>query len=255
MPWREGRADVTIGYTTAADSCTGVEWLSVSNTGSQLFSGSVIVEVLVQQMTVQQGSIAKLQSEVSDVLSYLRQISEFLGVQISQPTGRKIAVKLHDTPPVAIAAHLGTSEYGSNGGGDSTSNPEIAAHQSVSQVNPSEIQHTGKPTNTNGNLREVILDAIYKDSAEREKRAKSLVISGIRSSVEEDDEASIRRLFSVEFKFNPGDFKCFRLGRHYPDYIRPLLVTLPSKDDAGWLLANSGQLRRYRPMDTGQNFY
>ena len=49
--------------------------------------------------------------------------------------------------------------------------------------------------------------------------------------------------------------RCRRVGQSYPDYVQPLLVTLDSREDVSWIVANARRLRDSNDNETRVNVF
>ena len=217
------------------------------------------MDILREQLKDQQSHIDNLSRKVDDVLLCLQHICQFLGLENVVLDAGETSAAVNVTGPLAgdTELHSGMAETDCGSVHANTSESASATADIVEVVVPSKcntrLSHTAsnagqdpriKQNNDCGTLKDIVLEAIFKDSVEREKRAKSIIVSGIRVHATKNDYDLVKELLSTEFNFDPGAFKCFRLGRSYPDHIQPLLVTLMSKDDAAWLVASSGLLRK-----------
>ena len=214
---------------------------------------------VMQQLNSQQECIYQLQGKVDTALNWLQRIAMFLGIEEQQPNRSgpgpddPPSQPAASAPSVSVAAPVSTISLDNVNGSVVQGEQHLGLSQVPGVIGPVQGVQSHKSGNAGSNLRGVILDAIYRDSADREKRAKSIVISGIKS--DGDDSAAVQRLFRVEFDFDPGHFKCMRLGRPHPDHIQPLLVSLQSRDDAGWLVANANFLRRSKDTWTRKRVF
>ena len=248
----------------SAPNCQPDVGTVVNNVSQQIMSCttcSASNAVLLQHLSNQQQCIAVVESKLACVLTYLQHISEFLGVELPRPGEGSVSLHSSSVSPVVHngvmlptdsnlpAASNVLSKQSSNL--HTTVDPASVLNiwPSVANADTAEVPRKNQPGQPNklkkpdGNLKGLILDAIYKDSIDREKRAKAVVISGIMPSDEEGDQSLVYRLLKNEFDYSPGLLKCLRLGRHNSGHIQPLLVTLPAREDAAWLVANSASLR------------
>ena len=219
------------------------------------------IVILQDQLKAQQNHIHELTMKVDNVLTCLQHICQFLGLQNDVVNADEASAVVHRTEPLAGGTdlHSETSEFGnSSAHADISDSASVTATVNIAEVTvPSKCNNRPpltasstsqdprfKQSNDCSTLKDIVLEAIFKESIEREKRAKSIIVSGIRTHTTKNDFDLVRELLITEFNFDPGEFKCLRLGQSYPDHIQPLLVTLISKEDAAWLLASSGQLRK-----------
>jgi len=112
-----------------------------------------------------------------------------------------------------------------------------------------------KTSSVHKSLKDVVLGAIYQDSTDRERRARSVIISGFKPPDHGSESDAVCRFLTREFDFDPGEVKCRRLGEFRQETIQPLLVSFKSREDATWLIANSYLLRKSRDSWTMKNIY
>ena len=104
---------------------------------------------------------------------------------------------------------------------------------------------SGAP-NVNRSLADVIDNSLNRLHAEREKRAKSIIISGMPER-DDDDVPPVLDLLQCEFNFVPSHVHCRRFGvQNNGPRPRLLQVSFDNKDDAAWVIANVHHLRRSR---------
>jgi len=93
-------------------------------------------------------------------------------------------------------------------------------------------------------LRDAVATAMCADQRDRERRAKSVVVSGLAPAADSDDATNFRRLCMFEFGVDIEVIHARRLGGDNGDRIRPLLIGLPSAEDADLLVKKAKCLRR-----------
>ena len=120
-----------------------------------------------------------------------------------------------------------------------------------------ESDHNRNKTSANDTktIADVVLDAFYKDSSDRARRARTVIMSGVAESAEDDDSGYIRHLLQTEFEYEPASLMCLRLGNNSTGQPRPILVTLPVAEEASWLVANCRRLRKSRDSWVKNNIY
>ena len=99
-----------------------------------------------------------------------------------------------------------------------------------------------KPQPTN--FHEAIAVAMYTDRRDKERRAKSVVVTGLPPCSDKSDRIIFSQLCSPEFGVNPQVTYTRRLGTKKVGYIQPLLVGLQSTDDVSLIMAHAKSLRR-----------
>ena len=243
------------------------------------------LDSLLQLVTEQQRSVASMQGKLACVLSYLQRVSEFLGMDptpfshieanqsLSLPEAEPRLITddhLRQSPlihsqtintneqsiePTDLMQH-GSDVSDSNGAYLNDSSQNLLSNPMAAGHNAAELDtRTKNKPGSNNNLKGMILDALFKESADRESRAKSIVVSGVRATEACDDQSLVRELLKTEFDFSPPLIKCHRLGQPRPDHIQTILVSLTSKDDAAWLVANAQLLRRSSDLWTKHNIF
>ena len=93
-------------------------------------------------------------------------------------------------------------------------------------------------------LREAVVTAVSVDRRDKERRAKTVVVSGLEQRDNSTDADSFRRLSMMELGIDPHVKFTRRLGVAVGDRVQPLLVGLQSADQATDLIQRATQLRR-----------
>ena len=128
-----------------------------------------------------------------------------------------------------------------------------AAPTYASMAATSRTQATTQPSN----FREVVAQAVYVDQRARERRAKSVVVSGLQPSgdVNVCDAVAFQRLCMLELGLDPSVSFTRRLGAATGDRVRPLLVGLRSAEDVAALMTRAKQLRRSTTESVRRNVF
>lgn len=93
-------------------------------------------------------------------------------------------------------------------------------------------------------LKQAVVSAVYSDLHDRDRRARNVVISGLKhDSSSPDDVNNVRQFVEREFGAKPEIVRCRRLGKQQPGKIQPLLVNLKTVTEASNLVENARQLR------------
>ena len=114
----------------------------------------------------------------------------------------------------------------------------VASYAHVAVV--SRAQVTTQPSN----FREAVAAAMYVDQRARERRAKSVVVSGVQPSVIVSSEVTSRQLCTLELGVDPAITFTRRLGVAAGDRDRPLLVGLRSAEDVTAVMMRAKELRQ-----------
>jgi len=101
------------------------------------------------------------------------------------------------------------------------------------------------------NFREVVAAAVSSEQRSRERRAKSLIVSGMVPSVDTADKVLFTRLCMIELGIEPTVVFTRRLGND-TGRVRPLLVCLPTEEDVLAIMNNAKMLRR---SDSARSVY
>jgi hypothetical protein len=103
---------------------------------------------------------------------------------------------------------------------------------------------SARPAQRAPNLIDNILSAVYADKNEKERRAKSIVVTGLAGRSDVTDKELFHGICSSEFGINLQITNCKRLGAAVDGRIQPLLVMLPSAQTASELVTMSRSLSR-----------
>jgi len=128
-----------------------------------------------------------------------------------------------------------------------------AAPTYASMAATSRTQVTTQPSN----FREVVAQAVYVDQRACERRAKSVVVSGLQPSgdVNVSDAVAFQSLCMLELGLDPSVSFTRRLGAATGDRVRPLLVGLRSAEDVAALMMHAKQLRRLTTESVRHNVF
>lgn len=175
----------------------------------------------------------KQQATLQTILSQLSFIMKFLGVS---PTTAAAT-----TPKPSV----------SDGSGD---NPATDSSQSASQGQGQGQAQTTQPAVTRS-FKQVIQSAINDDKMQRERRARSVIISGLNSVDNIPDSSVAAQLLKTEFQMDTAITFCRRLGEPTEGRVRPLLVAFNAADDAAWLVSNAKKLRHSQSKSVQQKVF
>ena len=119
--------------------------------------------------------------------------------------------------------------------------PDRVLYSSIAAVGANDRRNvTSQPTN----FREAVAVAMCADRRDKERRAKSVIVSGLVPQQDVTDAASFSHLCLQEFGFDPIVIYTKRLGAANGDRVLPLLVGLQSPDDVLTIMNHAKLLRR-----------
>ena len=101
------------------------------------------------------------------------------------------------------------------------------------------------------NFREAVAAAVSAEQRSRERRAKTLIVTGLTPSAHTTDKIHFKRLCMMELGIEPTVVFTRRLGND-TGRVKPLLVCLPTEDDVLAITNNAKMLRR---SDSARNVY
>lgn len=247
-----------------------------SNHGESL-SLDPILRSLQDHLKMQQNLISSLYQQVTILSQNITQICSFLGFEAKKAIDRSdpaaVSVPGGLVCPVAISSVDITAGNTLNSPADlsfgvepcadgglvtkstkSTSDNVIRTGSWSSNPPNGSGSRAGAP-NVNRSLADIIDDSLNRLHAEREKRAKSIIISGMPER-DDDDVPPVLDLLQCEFNFVPSHVHCRRFGvRNNGTRPRLLQVSFDNKDDAAWVIANAHHLRRSRDSSVRQYIF
>jgi len=109
---------------------------------------------------------------------------------------------------------------------------------------PSETTRIRDQASLQESFRGAVLSAVYSDKKRQESRAKNVIFFGLPISSECDDKTVVKQLCEEELDIVPDIHNCKRLGRVMNGRCQPILVSLPSAEQASQLLSSAKKLRR-----------
>ena len=105
------------------------------------------------------------------------------------------------------------------------------------------------------NFHEAVVTAVHTDQRARERRAKSIVVSGLATDTGSSDTATFHRLCLSELGFDVEVTYTRRLGNVIDGRIQPLLVCLQTAEVANQLVKNAKLLRNSVNTSVRENVY
>ena len=135
--------------------------------------------------------------------------------------------------------------------------PRPSTSSLVDSQGASDLRHSTQPTSYSGavaaqvgqirhqpsNFREIVAEAISAEQRACERRAKSVIVTGLAVAEDTNDKLSFKRLCMKELGIEPQITFTRRLGDDR-GRTRPLLVGLQSEQDVSDLLSRAKTLRQ-----------
>ena len=238
---------------------------------------TIPISDLLTEIKSQRGVIEAMQATINLLLDKVTRVCDFLGLTsncercVSETAASNINFtrrtdgelnKSSEQPGADVTEALSSA---------ATSVVELDGSQSSRSVNVTRhmvharngATHGSKSTDGAGTtyqgvktLADVVLNTLHRDSLDRAKRARSVILSGLQESDNEDNDSKVvRDLLWTEFNYDPSALVCRRLGQLISGRSRCLLVTLPASEEASWLVSTAHRLRKSRDPSIRQNVY
>ena len=104
-------------------------------------------------------------------------------------------------------------------------------------------------------IRQAVVAAVYVDQAEKNRRASSLIVSGLPATTEKSDRDIVVDLCHKELGVKPEVIVTKRLGQPKAGKVQPLLVHIKQPDDAKLIVSRAKSLRRSADCFVKANVY
>jgi len=203
------------------------------------------VQQLAAVVQTQQQTIDNLTRKLSFVLSYL-DIPDIVdnkkGVVSLPPVDATSSIRILQQDE-STTQNLTTNFTGPISYSSVLAQEASPGHERERERHDQRRGDASRPTN----IREALATAMYADRRDQERRAKSVVVSGLTPRSDLSDAAIFRQLCSQEFGLDPDVVFTKRLGMNSPDRqdrVLPLLVGLKSSDEVQSIMGLAKLLRR-----------
>ena len=208
------------------------------------------VEQLSSLVDTQKTIISNLSNKLKFVLS-------FLDINDCEPDPVSLNVatltnSVEDAPRPVDAATGGSSVSDTDTTSQLSSRPTT---QTATYANVAALNRVSGGSGPPSNFRHAVAAVVYADQRAKERRAKSVVVSGMASSPNVSDAVSFQRLCMLELGVNPAVIYTRRLGLADGDRVQPLLVGLRSADEVTQLLSDAKKLRQSTDDQVRNNTY
>ena len=229
-------ADIVADITDSSQSTTSVSATVLSEIAELRKS----VEQLSVVVSNQKATIDNLHNKLKFVLSFL-DITDCGPDSVSLDTAAATNVVEGTLQQASVAVdRSSTSDAGINATAQQPSQPSI---KSATYASATSVNREGGGFGPASNLRHAVAAVVYADQRVKEKRAKTVVVSGLATSQVDGDALISQWLCMLEFGVDPSITYTRRLGAAGGDRVRPLLVGLQSVGDVSVVLSQAKKLR------------
>ena len=187
-------------------------------------------------------TVKTLQNELDFVLSFLGITSSNRQVTNAEQPGQQSSHVVATSSQTDGAVSTEMMSLSSVATSKLSNCPDVSVNNDRSQMIHSYANVVNKPAALSVPFRNAVVSAVYADFEEKDRRAKTVVISGLSLS-SLSDKAIVEKLCSTEFRFVPHINRCRRLGQPRSGRIQPVLVVLESATNAEFLDKNAKMLR------------
>ena len=190
-------------------------------------------ELLALKKTVQELTtiVGKLSNQLNFVLSYL-DINDVTAIS-SVDTGLSSSAVVAATENNATLAVDGVTATAS----------AAVVHRPTSITAAVPVTHGVRARPQPASLKEAVVTAVHNDHRDRERRARTVIVSGLKQQNTKTDADCFRQLTVQEFGVDPAIKFTKRLGSTADNRVQLLLVGLQSADQATSLIQRAKQLR------------
>ena len=207
------------------------------------------VDELTATMNVQQTTIDNLTCKLNFVLSFLDIRVDDTDVERRDGVAASPASS-HNVPrSIASGTERSTPQNAPTGHSNASNS---VSYSSVSAAGTNDRRNV---TNQPVSFREAVAVAMCADRRDKERRAKSIIVSGLAPQQDVTDAASFRQLCSHEFGLDPVVTHTKRLGVPNGDRVQLLLIGLQSSDDVLSIMSYAKLLRRSADESVRSNIF
>lgn len=190
-------------------------------------------EELRLQVQTLQTTVSSQQEEISSLKAQLLRLLSFLGLSNDNPRQQ-----MHDDGPSTSSSTVAAD----NAGGEAGPSDDISGGQFTTVTRR---KRHGNGVNTeNTTLNDVVLSAMYTHARELQRKANSIVISGLQECPGKPDTVTVIDLCRAGLGISPDIKTVKRIGRDIDGRVKPLLVTLNDSHQAEQLVSNAKRLRQ-----------
>ena len=206
------------------------------------------VDELTATMNVQQTTIDNLTRKLNFVLSFL-DIRDDTDVERRDGVAASPASSYNVPRSIASGTESSTQQNAPTGHSNASNS---VSYSSVTAAGTNDRRNvTYQPVN----FREAVAVAMCADRRDKERRAKSIIVSGLAPQQDVTDAASFRQLCSHEFGLDPVVTHTKRLGVPNGDRVQLLLIGLQSSDDVLSIMSYAKLLRRSADESVRSNIF
>ena len=182
------------------------------------------------------GQVNKQQGILDTMLMQMSFVLSFLGISplnpVVEPDTENNDSNNDTVQLIALSASAATEAGGSS----------LAASSGRARSR-TQAAHSQQNRVAKQSFKEIVHSAIQQDHRDRERRAKSIVVSGLSTRDGCTDKQVVSQLIDAEFDMKSNIAYCKRLGEPKSGRTRPLLVMLSSVEEVQWIVSNAKWLR------------
>lgn len=200
-------------------------------------------DVVQQQITTQQQELRQLRDVVQQTSTQLGEFRTKQDVPLQPPTQPSSGSATHQSQHQQSQQSMPVLRWRANP-------PVDRCHHVLDEAYFPQLSraHNEQQRQQDTALKQDLVAAMYIDMDRKQRRANNVVISGLECS-RGSDKKMAHDLLVKEFAWNEEDegrvviTNCRRIGKQWSDKVQPLLVTLESRQQAAYFLANFKRLR------------
>ena len=184
---------------------------------------------------------------INDLTAQLNFVTNYLGINDHWPAvGSTVAASADGT--IATGATTATAT--------ATVAAANAAATTTTAVTYAGVAATAcGPKSQPPSLKEVVAAAVHADRRDKERRAKTVIVSGLMQCSDMTDVDCFRRLTMLELGVDLQVKFAKRLGTAVSDRVQPLLIGLQSANEATGLVLKAKQLRSSTDEQVRRNVF
>lgn len=229
--------------------------------GNNEVSATVQSEIAELRKSVEQLSIVvnDQKATINNLYNKLKFVLSFLDINDCGPDSVSFDTA---TATNVVVSTLQQTDVVAGGSSTSDADANVTTQQSnqltsrnVTYASAAAVNRESSGSGPPRKLRHAVAAVVYADQRAKEKRAKTVVVSGLAPSQADDDALIFQRLCMLDIGIDPTITYTRRLGAAGRDRVRPLLVGFQSVNDVSLILSQAKKLRTSANEVTRNNVY